>query len=708
MTAARSPLIAPLPIFAVAVALSIGWGIRGNFGHEYGAMIPGALAAITACLLSGRADWWRRVPFFGMFGALGWGFGGTISYMQVIAYTHSGHLPSQVYGFAGLWFIGFLWGALGGAGTALPAVFHRPRLTGLLQPLGWIFAFWGIYTLVLLPAIEQWGSDYAQTWSRHESPLYWFDTDWPEAVIALVALGAYDLWDRRTHQFSIVWLLLPSLIALLVPLTLGGTGIAATLSAALAAAIVFFLAGAPTFGPALYAAIGATAGFVLQTLCNFTGLSGLLHTLLVHPQGDLEKLRALAAEHNMPYEEALQSALINWPQFFQSHPHHIGWIIGLCMALLLYFKRHGHLRRDATLFAAMALGAIACLILLPTLFNFGGAGIRLTPPRGDGWACVLGALLAMLWWMRRHNAVPVVYAALVSGAIGGLGFSGAAFIKLMMVSLGNPEITTDPATIEAWQHYQNSNWHSFLEQTYGFINGIGIALTLGWLAEKKGAVSDWPRVNPRAEVWAVGFVLFLLVYVNAEKNAVEWVDKETIAAAFTAPMLDWLTLPATAWFALIFWSIAACGMLLLNRHLREPLALLPTSHLGKGQLFLLVLLWSLCVMNFERALPGFASGRLLTEGVIFLNAALLTVLILLLPRTQPWTSPSPALYNYAPPIRRALLGVAAAALLAATAFTYGVRAIYHDQPAGHATIMKRFGPDATWRTTPILKGEKHL
>ena len=35
-----------------ALSLSIGWGIRGNFGHEYGAMIPGALAAMAAVVLS--------------------------------------------------------------------------------------------------------------------------------------------------------------------------------------------------------------------------------------------------------------------------------------------------------------------------------------------------------------------------------------------------------------------------------------------------------------------------------------------------------------------------------------------------------------------------------------------------------------------------------------------------------------------------------
>ena len=62
-------------VILAALSLSIGWGIRGNFGHEWGAMIPGALAAMAAVLLCGRADWQRRIAFFGAFGALGWSFG---------------------------------------------------------------------------------------------------------------------------------------------------------------------------------------------------------------------------------------------------------------------------------------------------------------------------------------------------------------------------------------------------------------------------------------------------------------------------------------------------------------------------------------------------------------------------------------------------------------------------------------------------------
>jgi hypothetical protein len=65
------PLFRPAAILLGMLSLSIGWGIRGNFGHELGAMLPGALSGIAVCLLSGREDWQRRVLYFGFFGAIG-------------------------------------------------------------------------------------------------------------------------------------------------------------------------------------------------------------------------------------------------------------------------------------------------------------------------------------------------------------------------------------------------------------------------------------------------------------------------------------------------------------------------------------------------------------------------------------------------------------------------------------------------------------
>ncbi len=73
---------------------------------------------------------------------------------------------------------------------------------------------------------------------------------------------------------------------------------------------------------------------------------------------------------------------------------------------------------------------------------------------------------------------------LTSGAIGGLGFSGIALLKLAMVAQGNPNLVSDPAVVDTWRHWQGANWHSFLEQSYGFVNGVGIAVALGLLASR--------------------------------------------------------------------------------------------------------------------------------------------------------------------------------------------------------------------------------
>ncbi len=156
------------------LSLSIGWGIRGNFGHEYGAMIAGVLSAIAIALFAGRADWYRNVAYFAMFGALGWSFGGSISYMQVIAYTHSGDSLSVIYGFSCLFVIGFLWAAPGGFGTALPACVSRETLTSMFVPITLVFLAWMGEDFLLEPYLR------ANGWK-----LNWHDTDWLGAAVAL-------------------------------------------------------------------------------------------------------------------------------------------------------------------------------------------------------------------------------------------------------------------------------------------------------------------------------------------------------------------------------------------------------------------------------------------------------------------------------------------------------------------------------------------
>lgn len=664
-----------------ALSLSIGWGIRGNFGHEYGAMIPGALTGIAVGLMSGREDWRRRVMYFGMFGALGWGFGGSISYMQVISYTHSGHFASQLYGFLALFWIGFLWAGLGGAGTALPAVLDRERLTQLFTPLCWVFVLWIIFKYGEGPLVRWYernvwyseGAGYDGTWHRQKNPFYWFDTDWLQAVLAVTAIYLYDLWDRRKSLLSF-------------PLCLGT------------------------------AVVGALAGSTIQAVLDLTGKTSVLTDALVSYQGDTERFDT-------------SQLLTNWPQFFTDITPHLGWILGVVIAVVIYFAIFGRFSNGSSLFLHMAIGWLAAFILMPVLLSNAFmeiGGFRMTPPRGDDWAGITGVLAGALVYAFRKGLYPLAYVAIVSGFVGGLGFAGATWFKLMMVAPGNParlnpdRLSPSPtADIEAaWAHWQSANWHSFLEQSYGFVNGLGIALAMGLLVTRLPRLDDVEeqrRVRPWTKVFAAGFVLLLLTYVNLYKNVAVWTEQKArgyrpVPAEMTAPWFDSITLSASTWFNLTYGAIAVVTLALLVRHLREPIAIIPKSSLGKGQFLYLVFLWVMVIGNFERALVGFHQQRLLTEWVIVLNALIATYMILSIPREHDAVEVAPATSLLPAIARAAWIGVSVSALVLLAQFG-SIRLVYGNNWAGHSGRdgkgQTRFGPDAEWRAAPILKNAEH-
>jgi hypothetical protein len=515
----REPWESSLPYYLVtALSLSIGWGIRGNFGHEYGAMIPGALAAMAAVLLSGRSDWLKSIPFFAMFGALGWSFGGSISYMQVVGYTHSGHSLSVLYGFACLFVIGFLWAVLGGAGTALSAVADRRRLTDLFPALGLVFVFWWLQGLVIEPWLR--GLGYS---------LYWYDTDWLAALLAIVAAVLLALVRRQLDR---------------------STG------------LVLCLAG--------------------------------------------------------------------------------GWWAGFGMLVL-------------------------CL------------GLHMTPPRGDNWAGCLGMTVGAIIYCTTTGLAEVAQAAVVSGFIGGIGFASASMLKLVEVTSG-----------------YSTNWHSIMEQTTGFFNGIGLAVALRPLAVRPGrvdgdALEDATALPcPWAESVAVGFVLLVIPYLNLRKNVRDWVQAHAVPEIMYG-------IPAWLWFDMAT-SIVALGMIvLLVRHGRRRLAIVPNDDLGRGQALYLLFLAIMVIGNFERALVGFAAQRLVTEGVILVEALLCAVLLLTM--DMPWRVAGEPAEQHADRVsirwgRLTAAGLAAA--LTAIVLDWAiVRGIYGDRFAGHSGLHIRFGPGAT-------------
>lgn len=184
-------------VILCGLSLCVGWGIRGNFGHEYGAALAGALTAMAVVLLSGREDWWRYIHYFALFGAIGWSFGGSMSYMMVVGYTHSPHSGTVLYGFANLFVIGFLWASLGGAGIALPAFltgFNQDASSSTLAlffvPICAVFIGWSLQAVLVDKILT------TKRMKRHNSPLYWYDTDWLAALVAIVAALIVILFRR--------------------------------------------------------------------------------------------------------------------------------------------------------------------------------------------------------------------------------------------------------------------------------------------------------------------------------------------------------------------------------------------------------------------------------------------------------------------------------------------------------------------------------
>jgi len=138
----------------------------------------------------------------------------------------------------------------------------------------------------------------------------------------------------------------------------------------------------------------------------------------------------------------------------------------------------------------------------------------------------------------------------------------------------------------------------------------------------------------------VVFVFNGLTYLNIVKNVRDWTDARkvvvngaegvfrSVAEVLRAPLFGSINLSAWSWFTLMWIAFTACTILVLVRHRRHPVALIPSTWLGKGQLLYLMLLWLMVIANFSKALVAFADGRIATEGTIMFNALICTVLIL--------------------------------------------------------------------------------
>jgi hypothetical protein len=106
-------------VLLAALAGGTGWGIRGCYGGAPGATLPGALIALTICLLSGRADWQHASLFIAAVTACGLAYGGFMSHVKLAHFSRSASHLNAAYGLAALFFVTGPWGAIGGGALGL-------------------------------------------------------------------------------------------------------------------------------------------------------------------------------------------------------------------------------------------------------------------------------------------------------------------------------------------------------------------------------------------------------------------------------------------------------------------------------------------------------------------------------------------------------------------------------------------------------------
>lgn len=666
----RSPLLQPASMFLIALSLSIGWGIRGNFGHEAGAMIAGALSAIAVALVSGREDWRQRVMYFGFFGGLGWGFGGSIAYMYPMSFTESGHTATTYYGYFSTFLEGGLWCGMGAAGTAFAACMPMNRLTRFFTPLLFVLAALGLRHHIEVPLAEllapPGGETGDGTWHRHKSPLYWFDADWLQALMALIGVCVYDLYDRfdldRKSLLDHPVMLIPFLIS------------------------------------------GAALGYGVQALLVSNGLDVAVRDVLTVSLGDLSYVNPETGGSFEP-----DQLLTNWPQFFGDFADHLGWGFGLFVGATVYFLLTGRFRNDSSLLLALSLGWLVAFIAMPTLgsiFLMDYGGFRVMPPRSDDWAGILGVFVGGLLWFRSHQLVSVAQVMTRGFILGGISFASVPMIRYFVRYPGHPWRFGGSAPDE-WAHYHSANWHSILEQFHGFGHGLAIVIAMAMLW-KRQPVREHQQNDRR---WTIGFsaafVLFGFGFLNLHKLVHTWIGNNSVPKMLKAPFFEFIEFSPNTWFRIVWYSATAVGAILLLVHLRRRLDLIPSSWVGKGQLLYVLFLWLMVIGNLMRAVPGFSDNRMVTEWVIFMNACLATLLVVLLPRPSA-SKPTPAECLRWPTLTAAWIRGLVVASLLMTAYGFMTLALYQEHLEGKDWANhKRFGPEAVWRVRPILKHGDH-
>ena len=162
-----------LALLVTSLAGGMGWGIRGQYGHETGAMVPGVLVGLSLvfffCPRATSLGAARAVALT----AIAFSFGGSMTYGQTVGLTHDapliGNWEALRWGLTGLFIKGGIWIGFAGAfvGIGLGGVRYRSLEMAVL-----LFTLLALYFMGVLVLNQPYDP------ANRELPAIYFSDHW--------------------------------------------------------------------------------------------------------------------------------------------------------------------------------------------------------------------------------------------------------------------------------------------------------------------------------------------------------------------------------------------------------------------------------------------------------------------------------------------------------------------------------------------------
>ncbi len=157
-----------------------------------------------------------------------------------------------------------------------------------------------------------------------------------------------------------------------------------------------------------------------------------------------------------------------------------GFLGGGLVGMVLDSTEKKKVKWGALISEMVAGGLISYFFLIEQI------GFKMTPPRSEAWALILGASLALLWHMARENRNSPIRVAIFSALGGGFGFAFGNFLHV----IGN----TMEIPFNMW---------NVMEYSIGFFGGSGMAYGV--------FSSKWPIEVIKVKNWTNRAALIILV-----------------------------------------------------------------------------------------------------------------------------------------------------------------------------------------------------